>query len=254
MAAGCLPRSDVAGTDTALVVCQACSFSYPGPTPVLEDVNLVLRRGNLLAVLGPSGAGKSTLLRLLGGLLEPSSGTIVRAVPRAAFVFQAAGLLPWLTAAKNVLLPLRLAGVEGRAAAERALAALERVGLTPARNLFPHQLSIGMAKRVELARLIAVAELSPLWLLDEPFESVDLPTRIKLQQILAAEAARWQPGVVLVTHSREEALRLGTRFAVLCQSTDHRSHTLRYINGDDLVRADPVELAEMFRPNLGPHR
>jgi ABC-type nitrate/sulfonate/bicarbonate transport system ATPase subunit len=246
MGVGFLPEFDAGTCDRVLLACDECAVAYGCSPPVLEGINLRLRRGDRLAILGPSGAGKSTLLRLLGGLLSPASGITKRAVSKVGFVFQVSGLLPWLDCENNILVPLRLLGIKGREARERAAGALERVGLLRERGSFPLRLSVGMAKRIELARLFAAADLVSLWLLDEPFESVDLPSRVSLQQLLLAEAVRWEPGMVLVTHNREEALLLGTRFGVLHRGAGCKSFTLRYIGKEDLFGADADGLAELF--------
>ena len=129
-----------------------------GP-PVLEAINLAARRGDLIALIGPSGCGKSTLLRLAAGLNPATRGTVTvagtspgEAAGKLAFVFQEATLLPWLTVAQNVEVPLRLRGVPapGREKARRRV--LELVRLGDRADAYPRQLSGGQKMRVSLAR------------------------------------------------------------------------------------------------------
>jgi NitT/TauT family transport system ATP-binding protein len=183
--------------------------------PALGPFSLEIGAGEIVALVGPSGCGKSTALRLLAGLEAPTRGEVVRAPGRGetAVVFQAPTLAPWLTARANTALPLELAGTARPVAAERADAALARVGLAGAEAARPAQLSGGMAMRVSLAR--ALVTEPKLLLLDEPFAALDEITR----RALADDVLRlWDdigPAVVFVTHNVEEAVYMASRVVVM---------------------------------------
>jgi len=187
--------------------------------PVLDRVSLTVKPGGFVALLGPSGCGKSTLLRLVAGLEPPDQGAIAidgdpveGPDPSRLLVFQDPTLYPWRTVRANVALGLEAQGV-GRGRASRADAALHLVGLDGFAEVYPHQLSGGMAQRVALAR--ALVNEPRLLLLDEPLGKLDALTRLAMQ----AEILRlWQEKrftALLVTHDVEEALVLAERVIVL---------------------------------------
>ncbi len=187
----------------------------------LEPTSLAVRDGEFATLIGPSGCGKSTLLRLVAGLIEPSRGS-VRLWPKAsppdqrrrlAFVFQNATLMPWSDVAKNVRLPLELAGMERAQATARAERALELVGLQDFRHAYPRQLSGGMQMRASIAR--ALVTEPALLLMDEPFGALDEITRARLDDELADLWARQALTILFVTHSIYEAVFLSTRVLVM---------------------------------------
>ncbi|WP_457106201.1 ABC transporter ATP-binding protein [Methylobacterium sp. P5_C11] len=196
------------------------AFAIRGaPLPVLDRVSLEVEPGGFVALLGPSGCGKSTLLRLVAGLELPNQGTIAidgdpveDPDPSRLLVFQDPTLYPWRTVRANVALGLEAQGV-GRERAALADAALHLVGLDGFAEVYPHQLSGGMAQRVALAR--ALVNEPRLLLLDEPLGKLDALTRLAMQ----AEILRlWQEKrftALLVTHDVEEALVLAKRVIVL---------------------------------------
>jgi NitT/TauT family transport system ATP-binding protein len=181
----------------------------------LGPFSLEVGEGEIVALVGPSGCGKSTALRLLAGLEAPTRGEVARAPKRGetAVVFQAPTLAPWLTARGNAALPLELAGMGGKAAAERADAALARVGLAGAEAARPAQLSGGMAMRVSLARALVTGPR--LLLLDEPFAALDEITRRALADDVLKLWADTRPAIVFVTHSVEEAVYMAGRVVVM---------------------------------------
>jgi ABC-type nitrate/sulfonate/bicarbonate transport system ATPase subunit len=155
---------------------------FPGNRVVIHSMSLQVAAGEFLAVLGPSGCGKSTLLRMLARLDQPDGGFISFPLAdsfQTAFVFQDAHLLPWRNALENAALPLELMGISKSERRERARAALSRVNLAEACDLFPAQLSGGMRMRVSLAR--ALTTEPRLFLLDEPFAALDEITRFQLE-------------------------------------------------------------------------
>lgn len=192
--------------------------TYPNGTLALDDVNIDVGPGEILAIVGGSGCGKSTLLRLAAGLDTPSAGTLALndeaiTAPREEIgvVFQEPRLMPWLKIAENVGFGIRnLPPTERK---KRVAETLERVGLADSAGRWPRELSGGMAQRVALARAL-VAKPSVL-LLDEPFSALDALTRADLQDHLLDLWAYDRPTMVLVTHDIEEALVLADRIVVM---------------------------------------
>jgi putative ABC transport system ATP-binding protein len=182
------------------------------PLTILEDVSLNVERGDAVAVIGPSGSGKSTLLGLIAGLDAPTGGTItvggveITRLGEAAlarfrrqtigYVFQSYHLIPTLTAAENVAVPLELAGARGVAARTRAL--LEQVGLGERAHHYPVQLSGGEQQRVALARAVALDP--PLLLADEPTGNLDSATGAAIIDLLFALNRERGSTLLLVTH------------------------------------------------------
>ncbi|MFE5308492.1 ABC transporter ATP-binding protein [Isoptericola sp. NPDC056605] len=178
-----------------------------GEQVVLDGLDLVVPRGQFVALLGHSGSGKSTLLRALAGL-DPDVGGTVRVVPSPAVVFQNPRLLPWRRVLANVVFGLR-----GPDAAERGRAALAEVGLESKTDAWPRTLSGGEAQRVSLAR--ALVREPQLLLLDEPFGALDALTRLKMYGLLRDLWERHRPAVLHVTHDVDEAVLLADRVVVL---------------------------------------
>jgi NitT/TauT family transport system ATP-binding protein len=208
-----------AGDETgSLLVLRGVGKRYATGTLAVQGIDLAVAEGDFLALLGPSGCGKSTLLRLIARLAAPSEGRIDwpggRPGPRdIGFVFQEPTLMPWATALANVALPLRLAGIPRREAAERAAESLARVELRGFEQAYPRALSGGMRMRVSIAR--ALVTRPRLLLMDEPFAALDEITRHRLNNDLLAlwEAARFT--VIFVTHSVFESVYLARRIAVM---------------------------------------
>ena len=191
-----------------------------GDTVVLDDLDLDVAPGELVALLGRSGSGKSTLLRLLAGLDAPDAGTAeVDGVTSVAF--QEPRLLPWRRVAQNVALGLRTGSRRERD--ERARQLLGEVGLTEKADVWPVTLSGGQAQRASLAR--ALVSEPGLLLLDEPFSALDALTRIEMHDLLLRVWARHRASVLLVTHDVDEALLLADRVIVLDQGSV--AHSLR---------------------------
>jgi NitT/TauT family transport system ATP-binding protein len=203
-----------------IVKCTSLKKRYGGGPVVLDDINLTVAPGDFISLIGPSGCGKSTILKLVSGLSPNSEGelTVLGTTPkqardRQAFIFQDATLLPWLTAQRNVELPLRLRGRDAAARATQAREMLSLVGLDDARDYYPRQLSGGMKMRVSIARALT---LSPqLLLLDEPFGALDEMTRNRLNEELLALRERSKFTALFVTHSVSEAVFLSNRVLVM---------------------------------------
>lgn len=189
---------------------------------VLEDVNFSMNEGEIVAILGKSGSGKSTLLRILAGLVHPTSGSVVyrgKSVHGPArgisMVFQNFALLPWLTVLQNVELGLEALGVGREERRERALKAIDTIGLDGFESAFPKELSGGMRQRVGFARALVVNP--DILLMDEPFSALDVLTADNLKSDLLD---LWQTkktglhGILFVTHNIEEAILLADRIIV----------------------------------------
>jgi NitT/TauT family transport system ATP-binding protein len=186
----------------------------------LDGVDLEVEPGEFVCLLGASGCGKSTLLNLVAGLDQPTSGRIDLNSSRPAVVFQEAALMPWLTAAGNVELPLRMAGVPKAQRRAKAAELLELVRLAGLGDTRPHELSGGMRQRVALARALASTSDSTdgkpsLLLMDEPFSALDAITRDVLQGELLRIWRATGTAILFVTHDVREAVRLGQRVVLL---------------------------------------
>ncbi|CAL9601243.1 Nitrate import ATP-binding protein NrtD [Actinosynnema sp. ALI-1.44] len=217
-------ESAVPSTVDAAVTLSAVRKTFghgPNAVTALDGVDLRVAPGEFVCLLGASGCGKSTLLNLIAGLDAPTAGTISLTTSRPAVMFQEAALMPWLTAARNVELPLRLAGVKRGARREKAGELLELVRLAEAGHKRPHELSGGMRQRVALARALAstlgsAEEGTPgLLLMDEPFAALDAITRDVLQAELVRVWRETGTAIVFVTHDVREAVRLGQRVVLL---------------------------------------
>jgi sulfonate transport system ATP-binding protein len=175
---------------------------------VIRNLDLDIRRGEFLALLGPSGCGKTTLLRILADLDRGFVEGDVFVTDRRAVAFQQPRLLPWKRVWHNVVL-----GLPGGPHRERALAALNEVGIVHRANAWPKTLSGGEAQRASLAR--ALVHEPDLLLLDEPFAALDALTRLRAQELVADLWQRHRPAVLLVTHDVDEALLLADRALVM---------------------------------------
>lgn len=213
------------------------TFAYPHGEPVFQGFSWQAARGQAWTVIGPSGCGKSTLLALLAGLLLPQQGevrvdgqAIERPRPRTGLIIQDYGLLPWATVRENARLGLRVRnfygpdGVHAPRDYRKTLEVdrwLERLGLLPVAGQYPGQISGGQRQRTAIARTLA---LEPdLLLMDEPFSSLDAPTRESLQR-LALEL--WQESgltMITVTHAIEEAALLGQQILLLSQPPNRQA-------------------------------
>ena len=193
-------------------------------TTALAGVSFAARGAEFVSIVGPSGCGKTTLLKIMGGLIEPTSGRIAFSAAaasdelrpgklRTSLVFQDHGLLPWYSVLENVALGLRLQHVDAATASARARHFIVQVGLERFLHHHPHELSIGMRQRVGIARAF-VADPEIL-LLDEPFGSLDAQTKLVLQQELLHIWQEHRKLVVHVTHDIEEAILLSDRIVVM---------------------------------------
>ncbi|QJF51969.1 ABC transporter ATP-binding protein [Roseobacter ponti] len=188
----------------------------------LKDVDLTLRKGSFTSVIGSSGCGKSTLLKIMAGLIPPSKGRVVLqgepvTGPRRdiGMMFQQATLFPWKTAVENIVLPIEIR--DGKAAARKALdkahELLEIVGLEGFENVYPNELSGGMAQRASICRML-ITEPAVL-LLDEPFSALDELSRDMMNMELQRICREQNATAFLVTHSIQEAVILSDEIVVM---------------------------------------
>jgi sulfonate transport system ATP-binding protein len=195
--------------------------SYEGRTPTraLDGVTLDVGDNEFVAIVGPVGCGKTTFIRVVAGFLTPTEGTVHcdgRAVtgpsPERGYVFQEEAIFPWMTVRENLEFGLVAKGVDAaeRLAVTREL--VELIGLRGFEDAYPKELSAGMSKMVEVARVLATDPA--LLLLDEPFGPLDAQTRARMQHGLVALWAGKPRTVVLVTHDVEEAISLADRIVV----------------------------------------
>jgi NitT/TauT family transport system ATP-binding protein len=199
------------------------SKSYGSGPAVLQKIDLVIDKGEFVSLIGPSGCGKSTLLKLISGLTNPSSGSIlvdgqtpVQARKTVSYIFQDATLLPWRTVSRNVGLGLELEHVSRETRKQKVESLIELVGLSHVARAYPRQLSGGMKMRVSVAR--ALVTTPRLLLMDEPFGALDEMTRDRLNEELLRLRAEQDWTAVFVTHSVAEAVFLSTRIIVLAPS------------------------------------
>jgi NitT/TauT family transport system ATP-binding protein len=215
------------GTGAVITAAESVTKTFSTPDgralPVLDGVSFTLSEGEIVALLGKSGSGKSTLLRCVAGLIAPTAGTVAYrgtpltgANPGVAMVFQTFALLPWLTVQQNVELGLEARGVAEAERADRAIKAIDTIGLDGFESAYPKELSGGMRQRVGFARAI-VTEPDAL-LMDEPFSALDVLTAENLRNELVK---LWEghgapvKSILIVTHNIEEAVLLADRVLVL---------------------------------------
>lgn len=189
---------------------------------VLQDIHFDLKPGEIVALLGKSGAGKSTLLRIISGLMEPSQGEVfyrghkvTEPVQGISMVFQSFALMPWLTVLQNVELGLEAQGISLKERRDRALRAIDTIGLDGFESAFPKELSGGMRQRVGFARALVVNP--DVLLMDEPFSSLDVLTsenlRSDLMDLWHTKKTRLN-GILLVTHDIDEAVEMADRIII----------------------------------------
>jgi len=193
-----------------------------GPVQALKDVNLTIDKGDFVSFIGPSGCGKTTFLRVLAALEHPTGGSVTvngvspdeaRRKRAYGYVFQAAGLYPWRTIARNIKLPLEIMGFSKAEQEGRVKNVLQLVDLEGFGGKYPWQLSGGMQQRASIARALAFD--ADILLMDEPFGALDEIVRDHLNEQLLALWARTGKTIAFVTHSIPEAVYLSTKIVVM---------------------------------------
>ena len=221
-----------------------------GVTTALQGIDLDVRRGEFVSLIGPSGCGKSTLLRIIGDLIQPTTGSVtvngkLCALARRdrdyGMVFQAPVLFDWRTVEDNVKLPLELMGWDKARRDERAHEMLGLVELGDFMHHYPYQLSGGMQQRVAIARALAFEPA--ILLMDEPFGALDEMTRERMNQEVLRIWKRTGITVVFVTHSIPEAVFLSSRVVVMSARPGRITDVIEI----DLPRPRDVETREQPR-------
>ncbi len=211
----------------AIIQARAVEKYYPQPDgnriQVIAPTDIDITPGKIIALLGPSGSGKSTLLRILTGLSQPSSGTVLwhgrplsGQIPSVSIVFQSFALFPWLTVIDNVEAPLVARGIGAMERHKRALKMIDTVGLDGFETAYPKELSGGMKQRVGFARALVVEP--EVLFMDEPFSALDVLTAENLRsELLELWLSKKMPTtcIFIVTHNIEEAVLLADRVIVL---------------------------------------
>ncbi|KAB7786533.1 ABC transporter ATP-binding protein [Bifidobacterium cebidarum] len=209
-------------------------------TQALSDVNLDIRKGELISIIGPSGCGKTTLLRLISGLDKPQRGEVTfkgheieGPNPERGYVFQQGSLFPWLTVEENIAFGLKAQG-KYKEHKDEVGEYLNKVGLAGFEKSYPHQISGGMAQRVAIAR--ALIDHPEVLLLDEPMGALDSFTRADLQDRLLDLWEKYHMTMILVTHDVDEAIYLGNRVVIMTP----RPGRIKEIVPIDLAHRDRV--------------
>jgi NitT/TauT family transport system ATP-binding protein len=243
------PRLDETKAGAAVEITDVTKTFGRGDTALLalDGVSLSVAPGQFVCLIGASGCGKSTLLSLVAGLDVPTSGQVNTGGRKVALMFQEPALFPWLTAAKNVEIPLRAAGVPKAQRRERVAELLDLVQLGAFADKLPHQLSGGMRQRVALAR--SLAQEADVLLMDEPFGALDAMTRDLLHEVLEGIWRRRQLTILFVTHEVREAVRLGDR-VVLLSSRPGRVIGVDFERPRGMDSADTVGLAVKIKDRL----
>ena len=191
-----------------------------GALTVHEDLKFSVAANEFICICGPSGCGKTTLLDMLAGILEPSKGHVLidgtPADPKKhsiSFVFQEPSTFPWLTVSENVATGLNIKGAPRDQVRSKVADIIGIVGLSGFESYYPHQISGGMKQRVAIAR--AFATEADLILMDEPFVSLDQPTREHMQREVLDIWRHRKRTVIFVTHNLEEAVYLADRVLIL---------------------------------------
>ena len=191
-----------------------------GELQVLQNINIVIEKGEFVAIVGPSGCGKSTALRMLAGLETPTDGEVLAdrspilgPSPNRMMIFQEHALYPWSTVENNVSLGLDLAKVPKAESKERVNAVLQMVGLTGFNKYYPSQLSGGMKQRVAIARALIMEP--DVLLMDEPYGALDAMTRLTMQNELIKLREGTGRTMFLITHDIDEALYLADKIYVM---------------------------------------
>jgi len=228
---------------TDVLSLEHISKTFHDGAPVISDVSLTVKRGEVVSIVGPSGCGKSTLLRIAARLEPQTTGTCTVDTHGIGYVFQDPTLLPWRSVRANVALLAELQQLESTELQTRVDEAIALVGLQDHQDKYPRQLSGGMRMRVSLARSLVLRP--QLFLFDEPFSALDEINRQRLNDELLNLFERQQFGVLFVTHSVSEAVYLSSRIHVMSARPGVISRTI------DIPFGYPREPDLRFDPSFG---
>lgn len=198
-----------------LIELRRIKKSY-GSLRVLEDVSLSLLEGEIVSIFGPSGCGKTTILNIVAGIISPDNGRVrVAEGKRIGYVFQEPRLIPWKNVEENILFVQKNYSLAEKSAREIREKLIDLAEMKDFAHSFPSELSGGMKQRVSLLRALSI--IPHILLLDEPFKSMDSKTVSVMEKIILQIRKKEHPGILLVTHNYQEALRLSNRIYVLSQ-------------------------------------
>jgi len=187
-----------------------------GSLRVLEDISLYLCEGEIVSILGPSGCGKTTILNIIAGLILPDKGKVrVAKDKRIGYVFQEPRLIPWKNVEENILFVQKNYPLPEDVARKIREKLIYKAGIKDFIRCFPSQLSGGMKQRVSLIRALSI--MPDILLLDEPFKSMDDKTISVIEEIILEMWKKEHQGILMVTHSYKEAMRLSNRVYILSQ-------------------------------------
>ncbi len=218
---------------------------------VLDGISFDVKENEFVCIVGPSGCGKTLLLKLITGITQPDSGSVLfeqqpiaAENPKVANVFQSFALMPWLTAAQNVDLALEALKLPPAKRRQRIKKYLSRVGIAGSANAYPRELSAGMKQRVGIARALATEPV--LLCMDEPFSSLDQLTAENLREevlLLWQSKEEYPDAVLMVTNNTEEAVYMADRIIVL----SHRPACIKAVLNIDLPRPRNRKSPEFYR-------
>ena len=238
---------------------QNVSFSYSN-SAILDSLNFTIQDGEFISIVGASGSGKSTLFRLITGLEQETTGSILingqnqdNRLGTVGYMPQQDLLLPWRTIIDNASLPLELKGLKKSQAVEQARELLEEFGLKGVEQHYPSDLSGGMKQRVSFLRTVLSG--SNLLLLDEPFSALDAITRLSMQEWLLEQWQKRKHTILFITHDVNEALFLSDRIFIVADKPMKRLEDVRVPLGrprcqSDLNKQEILELKEYLLDQL----
>ena len=212
-------------------------YTKLGELEVINNLNLELNSGEIIAIVGPSGSGKSTILNLISGLLKPNEGEI-KVDGNLGYMFQKDQLFEWRTVWKNILIGLEIRHQITEKRKKEIEEMLEKYDLADFVNNYPHELSGGMRQRIALIRTLA---LKPnILLLDEPFSALDYQTRIKVSDDVYNIIRNEKLSAILVTHDISEAIAMADRVIVLSK----RPATLK---GNHIIKMQEESITPLLK-------
>jgi NitT/TauT family transport system ATP-binding protein len=251
-----------------MIELEAITYGYAQTTPIFDRFSWEVPHGETWAVLGPSGCGKTTLLYLLAGLVTPQAGhvyiddeLIIHPRPQTGVILQDYGLLPWATVSQNAELGLKIRsfyGPDGKHAPKSSTNSsdinywLARLGLAEHASKYPAQLSGGQRQRTAIARTLVMEP--DLLLMDEPFSSLDAPTRESLQQLTIELRNEHNLTLIIVTHAIEEAVVLGQNILLLEEPPNSEPQIITNpdINKPEYRNSkEYLELCQFLRARMG---
>ncbi len=213
-----MPKNTASNND--IISFENVSKTYDGKDVALVGASFAVPHGAFACVIGPSGGGKSTVLKIVAGITEPTAGTVVKP-KHVSMVFQTGALMPWLTAIENVAFGLHGKGLSMHRIRSISMKYFKMLGLQGLEEKLPRELSGGQRERVGIARALAV---NPhVLLLDEPFSALDPKTTDELHKDIVKIWKETGKTVVMVSHSIEEAVALGTMVVLVKDYTVKRA-------------------------------